>query len=101
MKTLASCRGLKAESRSGGYLFLMVIVVQAGVVNAGAEALVLLLDKEESRPYREMEGRIRPAATESVIYLSIASFSGLERLYNRLVGRADPGYKSMVQSYGL
>lgn len=38
-----------------------------------------------------VEDQMMPAAKESVMYLSIASLSGLERLYNRQLGKGAPG----------
>lgn len=42
-------------------------------------------------PTGKEEGRIRPAASDSLRYFSIASCSGLERLYRWLEGNGAPG----------
>lgn len=55
--------------------------------------------KKKPAPTGEEEGRMGPAATESVVYFSMASRSGLDRLKSLLVGRGAPGSRSMAQSY--
>lgn len=49
----------------------------------------------------EDDGRIIPAASDSLMYFSIATCSGLDMLYNRLEGKGAPGRRSIAQSYGL
>lgn len=47
----------------------------------GWKVLPILSTKKKPAATGEEEGRIRPAARELVMYVSIASLSGLERLY--------------------
>lgn len=47
-------------------------------------------------PRGEEDGRIIPESSDSVMYVSMASLSGAERLYSRLVGKAAPGSRSIV-----
>lgn len=49
----------------------------------------------------EEDGQIRTADKDSCMYFSIASFSGLVRLYNFLTGSSAPESKSVAQAYGL
>lgn len=56
--------------------------------------------KKNPAPTGDEEGRIMPAAKESEMYVSIASRSGCEMLYKRLVGNGAPGSNSIAKSYG-
>lgn len=74
VKTVAPYRSSKADDRSGREFFISYY----------CDFIV--------------EGQMMPAAKESVMYLSIASLSGLERLYNRRVGKGALGSRSIPQS---
>ncbi len=64
----------------------------------GQSVLSFLSTKKNPAPSGEELDRIIPAASESEMYDCMASLSGLDRLYNRLVGKGAPGSKSMEQS---
>lgn len=64
----------------------------------GWRVLSLLFTKKKTAPKGEDEGRIMPAARDSERYFSMATRSGLERLYKRLDGKVAPGNRSMEQS---
>ena len=59
-----------------------------------------LSTKKNPAPAGDDEGRISPAASESLIYFSMALVSGEDRENNHPLGGEVPGTKSMAQSYG-
>lgn len=72
-----------------GYLFFTVMSFSR-LSMQGHRVLSVFTTKEKPQP-KEDDGRLMPAARESWIYLSMASLSGQERLYSRLVGKVVPG----------
>ncbi len=83
-----------------GYLFFTVMSFKPLKSIHGRRVPSFLPTKKNPAPRGDEEGRIIPAASELLMYSSIATRSGLEMLYRRLRGNVDPGNRSMAQSYG-
>ncbi len=93
-------RNSKAEFMSGrGYLFFTVMSFKP-LKSIHGRVPSFLPMKKNPAPRGDEEGWIIPAASELLMYSSIATRSGLEMLYRRLRGNVDPGNRSMAQSYG-
>jgi hypothetical protein len=100
VNTVTPWRGAKADLMSGkGYLFFTVKSFSPQKSTHGLSDLSFFTKKNPA-PTGEEDGVISPAARESWMYFSIASYSGQERLHNRLLGRGAPGWRSIAQSYG-
>ena len=65
----------------------------------GRRAPSFLLTKKNPAPAGDDDGRIRPEARHSPMYLSIASRSGADREKSRPLGGLVPERRSMEQSY--
>lgn len=55
-------------------------IVKSTIVNAGAVGAILIFHNEKPCPHREEVGRICPDVNDSLMYLSMALRSGLEKL---------------------
>jgi len=66
----------------------------------GLSVLSFFSTKKNPTPAGEEEGQILPAATASLMYVSMASLSGVDREYRCPLGSAVPGCRSMAQSCG-
>lgn len=72
--------------------------VQTLIIDTCAQRSVLLLTKKNPAPTGEEEGWIIPDAKDSERYLSIASHSGWERLYNLLPSSGELARSSTAHS---
>lgn len=64
----------------------------------GCRVLSFLLMKKRHAPAGDDDGLMIPAVREELMYLFIASLSGVERGYSRPLGGAALGNSSIVQS---
>ena len=62
---------------------------------------IILPTKINPAPVGEEEGRMMPAARDSLRYLSIAAVSGRDSENRHPLGGVVPGWRSIAQSYGL
>lgn len=76
-------------------------VIETTIVNTGAKSLIFLGHKEEPCSKRREGCRIRLAARELLKYCSMASLSGLGRLYKQLEGsrKVDKGGETGLDPY--
>ena len=99
-KTTAPWRGTKAELMRGkGYLFFTVMLFRPRSSIQGHSERSFLLTKKNPAPTGDEDGRMIPAARDSPIYSSMDSRSGQERLNRQLLGRGDPGRRSIAHHH--
>jgi hypothetical protein len=84
--------------RGRAYLFLIVMLLSPLKSMHGRRDLSFLETKKNPAPTGEEEGLMMPAERDSLMYFSMASLSGRDKLYRRLLGKGAPGRRSMGQS---
>lgn len=76
-------------------------VIQLAIIYAWPKISIFFPHNKETGPYRRRGQGDDSSREDSRIYFSMATHSGADRLYGRVVGRRDPGRKYITQSYGL